>query len=364
VLTHCRIRKAGGWPSGAAVLFSGATGEVPQPTLRSCHIIESHGDGLRSNLGAPLLENCTIRGSAGRAVVLAVGGAIDFATPLIAEGNGSNTVNFDRGGYAVTSPQLWKNSGLPYVGEGPITVLQGGSVEIDPGIELRFASGAHLAAAGGPIKALGAETQPIIFRGLPDSATGEWGGLMIQTGGAGSTFSHCIVRRGGAQGMAHLLAIAAASVTVRHCSFSDGAGPGIYLQDSVADISDTDILRHAGVGVAATGASQVTIARCRIGENGGGGVHLAGGATLALTPANVLTGNGKYEVVNDSPRTVQARGNWWGCTAASEIAPRIFDHCDNPSLGAVLFEPFLVLPPEGAAYERAAAVPLGAGSSQ
>ena len=364
VLTHCRIRKAGGWAGGAAILFSGATGEVPQPTLRSCYVIESHGDGLRSNLGAPLLDNCAVRGCAGHAVVLAFGGTVDFATPLTAEGNGSNTVNFDRGGYAVTTPQRWKNCGLPYVGDGPITVLGGGSVEVDPGVELRLARGAHLAAAGGPIKALGTETQPIIFRGLPDSATGEWGGLMIQTGGAGSTFCHCVVRRGGAEGTAQLLAIATASVTVENCSFSDGAGPGMHLQDSVADISDTAILRHSGAGVAATGASQVTLARCRIRENGGGGVHIAGGATLTLTPANVLTANGKYEVVNNSPRTVQARGNWWGCAAANQIALRIFDHCDNLSLGAVVFEPFLVSPPQGAASERNAAVPLGAGSSQ
>jgi Right handed beta helix region len=348
VLSYCHIAGAGAGTGQAAVTFTGALGSIPRPTLAHCEIVGSAGDGLRSVFGAPVVDDLAIRNCAGKAVVMSSGGFVDFATPCVVEGNESNAAHFGEGGIGITFPQRWKQPGMPYVLDGPLATKDGAPLDIDPGVELQLAPSASLFAEGAPIRAEGTAEAPIVIRGIPDAGVGEWASIVVMTGGGGTTLRHCHSRRGGAGGTPHLLATGAAlngGLVIEHCSFTEGSGPGLWLQDSFVTLSATRVSGHGGAGIVATGAAEVTIARCRIQNNKGGGLHAMGNAAVALTPGNVLQSNGKYDVTNASSRTIQARGNWWGTARAEEIAAHIFDHAQNPALGQVIFEPFMTEAP-------------------
>lgn len=59
-----------------------------------------------------------------------------------------------------------------------------------------------------------------------------------------------------------------------------------------------------------------------------------------------LYGTASMSIPADSPLeevigTINAANNWWGTTNIKEIEARIQDKKDDPSLGKVVFQPFL-----------------------
>jgi hypothetical protein len=61
---------------------------------------------------------------------------------------------------------------------------------------------------------------------------------------------------------------------------------------------------------------------------------------------NQFLGNGldgeMYELYNNTSGNIFAQGNWWGTADPIEVEDRIVHQPDNPSLGLVTYEPFLL----------------------
>jgi hypothetical protein len=161
-------------------------------------------------------------------------------------------------------------------------------------------------------------------------------------------------------------------VSVAHCRFAEGAASGLWLQDCTAHVTDTTISYHpSGVGIAVLGSTQATIAGCLIRNNGLAGVHINGWPSVTLSPHNVLLRNASYDVINNTPRAVNAQWNYWGAVTAKGVSRRIFDGRDAHGLGLVSFDHFLKGPPSGTAASvarlaiaSAAAMPLRSGGVQ
>lgn len=90
----------------------------------------------------------------------------------------------------------WTVAGSPHVVQGKVTVQSGGSLTIEPGVEVRFASNYNISIGGtsagsaGALTAIGTPGSPITFRTDGTSAVGTWQYLRFQ---AGATAGHCVV---------------------------------------------------------------------------------------------------------------------------------------------------------------------------
>ncbi len=378
-LEFCQIEDAGGAGERAAILCEGTRTIFPAPSLIGCRIIRSAGDGVRSIGGAPMLKNCTISDCAGIAVRNTLGGYVKFENPCTAIGNRSNTVTFDKTGHGVIFPQEWRPAGFYYRILGDVGTRARGRITIQAGVELRMGNGVSLIADRGPINAFGTAASPIVIRGI-GNWSGQWGGIFIKRGGAPSTFQYCDIRNGGARtcccGKAsHLVAIGATrrgGLRVRNCKLRSGAGPGIYVEDAIATVTNSVVRDHADMGVVVRGTGQLTVSGSTIQANGRAGVYSDSSGAVVLTPNNSLLSNGQYEVVNESANGIPARRNNWGVSTARAIARRIYDGQDKPGLGIVDFRDFIAaLAASGAdmaapafAITSATAVPSNAGIVQ
>ena len=183
---------------------------------------------------------------------------------------------------------------------------------IDPGVELRFNSGASLKVAyngtAGALLAQGTAASPIIFTANSDSPSpGYWSGIYIYDAAddANCIISHSIVEYGGHSNYGAIMANYSAP-TIENVSISYSAGHGVYFY-SIA--SNTPILRNSTIsnntktGVHSHYNGTPIIENNTISDNGNYGIYKytswrrRGSATIT---GNTLSGNGNYDILLES----------------------------------------------------------------
>jgi len=111
-----------------------------------------------------------------------------------------------------------------------------------------------------------------------------------------------------------------------------GNRKGLYLQRSRGRVAGNDLLDNSEHGIFLE-QSDCEVDVNRIHGNGRSGVKwVDSGGRLA---GNDLADNGEYALVNDGSDSVDARGNWWGTTAATGIAAAVRDAADRAEAGPV-----------------------------
>jgi hypothetical protein len=103
----------------------------------------------------------------------------------------------------------WPNLGVPYLVTHKVRIDDPSrpTLEIAPGVEIRFASDGHLGigiTGHGVVKAVGTAEKPIVFTtAYDDKRPGAWGHVQIGNGGEG-VFEHVVFEHGGAGDQAAL----------------------------------------------------------------------------------------------------------------------------------------------------------------
>ncbi|MGC1377259.1 MAG: right-handed parallel beta-helix repeat-containing protein, partial [Anaerolineales bacterium] len=166
---------------------------------------------------------------------LTIPGQIAFAKPLTAQTDECGTI----------IDTHWTITGSPYV----ITCnasLTSGSLTIDPGVIIKFDSGARLDVYAN-LSAQGAESNPIIFTSNNlTPARGDWGGFYFHSGSNGSILSYAVVEYG--------MGISAdnTSVLISHSTIRSNSSSGVYLDNSQSTVSYNTITSNtatSGAGV-------------------------------------------------------------------------------------------------------------------
>lgn len=297
-----------------------------QATVRDAVFQDNGGDGLQ--LAAPGMTG-SIRSS--RFIGNGAYPVRALATDLrclqannVHQGNGLQMIGVD----CDLTPDLssgdhvWVNQGVPLdLAASPAgTVLNIGTVAgltINAGQTI-YSGGIDVA---GRLTVSACSANPCIF--LPpggSTAPGSWGGIRY-LGGTGALIG-AVVRY--ATNAAYLTD---ASPRIRECLFSDSQFDGLRCH----------------------GTSAPVIVGSRVVDNGRYGIYIAntaqpnlGDLTNAPTDdngRNVLSGNGTYEVYNDTTGDIHAQNNTWSSDDEGMIAARIFDHADLSTRGQVLFRP-------------------------
>jgi len=91
---------------------------------------------------------------------------------------------------------VWTATNDPYIVTGDITVVD--SLIIEPGVSVKFQAGGWYIEVGSSskLKAIGTETNPIIFEPFQGQNPGSWDRLYLNTTGNDDTIAYCIIRYG------------------------------------------------------------------------------------------------------------------------------------------------------------------------
>jgi len=210
----------------------------------------------------------------------------------------------------LTGNVIWYRACSPFTVSGSVVVASDAVLSIEPGVEVRFASGKGL-QVDGVLVARGTDTQPITFTSSSGtSAAGDWQFISFTDSSVDATFDgsgnyvggsvlqYCQVQYGGGSGASGMIQLTAAAPWIDHCVIKNSAQRGVWASgvsglrltnNTISDNVSTD----TGGGVYLSGAAVIdgnTISGNRgAGYYGGGGIHAAGGPSTVSN--NVISDN-------------------------------------------------------------------------
>jgi len=191
----------------------------------------------------------------------------------------------------IAANTTWSLAESPYLVVGDVTVNAGVQLTIEPGVIIKFESGADL-FINGILDAEGTADQHIVFTSHKDDsvggdtnrdgaaswpAAGDWGRIV---------FNDSII-----DGMTNL--------RYAEVRYGGSGGSAIYLDNASPAINDNTINENAGYGIYATNYANPSLQRNQILDNDNGGVRLAGTSAPTIVD-NDIWGNGGYAVYMDA----------------------------------------------------------------
>jgi parallel beta-helix repeat protein len=159
---------------------------------------------------------------------------------------------------SITTNTTWTAANNPYVVSQGVTVQEGVTLTIDPGVVVKFGQSDSL-YVNGNLVADGASGTEIIFTSLKDDsdghdtngdgtatapAPGDWGGLYFRSTSTGSLLNHVIVRYGKTG-----IYVYQSSPTIQNNTVTDNGADGIYLYSASPTISGNVITDNNGYGI-------------------------------------------------------------------------------------------------------------------
>ena len=168
----------------------------------------------------------------------------------------------------ITSNTLWTVVNSPYVVTGNVLVMEGVTLTIEPGVEVRFDASKAL-QINGTLVARGTATDSIRFTSNTTQIPGAWGNIYFTTSAVdvvvdnagnyvnGSIMEYCLVEYGGTieETDADMLRLDEALPGIRHCTIKNAlnAGIGIYYPyyDPLIYRLDNNAFRQCRIGIEA-----------------------------------------------------------------------------------------------------------------
>ncbi|MEJ2195918.1 MAG: T9SS type A sorting domain-containing protein, partial [Ignavibacteriaceae bacterium] len=335
-LINCNISYGGSNTAAVNMLNS-------NPLFNQVFVISSATNGINLSNSSPEIINGWITESAGIGIIssfdsdptlnsISIFENGDYAISMYADNikniigdmeillNGKNSIKVED---ETVHTGTWLNhSGVhnvPYIIAGNISVADGETLTLNPGVELRF-NGDYVFEVNGALVADGTEQFPIIFTSNKENpAPGDWRSLSFFNCDPGTLLDYCVIIYGGSNTAALNLSLSSFPISNSIVRFSEQRG--INLSQS-----------------------SPTIRGSVIRDNLGNGVHIMSGrpdlGNVKDFGRNAFLSNGGWEVYNNTPDTIYAQYNDWESFDSLTIdTNNIFDDDENPSKGIVIFMP-------------------------
>lgn len=326
-------------------------------------------------------------------------GVIGIALLLVPVGIASNGTHVSG---TISANTTWTLAGSPYVLDGNVNVAAGATLAIDPGVVVKLSGIYRTLFVNGTLKALGTESQPIVFTSIQDDsvggdsngdgaatspAPGQWGQIVFQAGGA-HELRHVRVRYGayGPNGAANWGGGAVSingsgtSVVIDNAMITDnqlsgvklylggatvsastisGNGNGISANQGWVDVKDrTFVTGNAQDGVWFNLSSSYTgmassLMDSDVAGNGRYGVNIGASSTLPVASfphgnRNNIYGNGTRQLDHYyTRRDVDWTGNFWGADVYQWKNPAACLGGGQNSLGRLSTRPTAQTPAAG-----------------
>lgn len=230
----------------------------------------------------------------------------------------------------ITTNTTWTLSGSPYYIYGDLYILNGATLTIHGGVEVRFVEihgdggyedGAELVVRNGVLVTRGTDQVPVKFTSANTAKLrGDWGAIVVEGSNQYILTGAVIEYAKNGLRLASTNSISAGrssteSTIIRWCSNN-----GVYAYYASASFYHLTVTENDYAGIKTTGSCSIT----------------AGNSDLCS--------NGMYNYYNGGASNVDATDCWWGTTTPSLIELRIYDKHDSPASGTVDYTPYLSAP--------------------
>jgi YVTN family beta-propeller protein len=238
----------------------------------------------------------------------------------------------------IATDTVWTEAGSPYVVTDTLTVSEGVTLTIQPGVVVKFDAGKSLIVHG-KLLAVGTPTQPILFTSNVTPTASTWGEIRLEQWVYPSILRYCQIEYA-TRGLALSDTVDGNLILDNVFRYNGGA---IHSFQTWGTFFANNVLAYNGYGFLLEGSGLLTTlagnaihnntqwgikteSSCNawgssfssnaIHHNGGPGILFeAGGVNLPLVCGNALYDNGGYQLENRSTASVSAGGNWWGTNA-------------------------------------------------
>ncbi|MFB0534904.1 MAG: invasin domain 3-containing protein [Anaerolineae bacterium] len=240
----------------------------------------------------------------------------------------------------ITADTVWTEAGSPYVVTDTLTVSEGVTLTIEPGVVVKFDDDKSLIVHG-KLYAVGTPAKPILFTSNGAPAANTWGEIRLEQWVYPSTLRYCQIEYA-TQGLFLIDTVSGNQILNNVFRYNGGAIRSFQTWET---FFANNVLAYNGYGFLFEGSGLVTIlagnaihdntqwgiktdssytawnssfSSNAIHDNGGPGILFeAGGVNLPTVRGNALYGNGGYQLENQSTASLTADGNWWGTNAPS-----------------------------------------------
>ncbi len=267
--------------------------------------------------------------------------------------NGSNGIKMTSTVSAIFNGTTLTKDNTFYEMANYLTV-NGGVIAIEPGVEMRFASGTgfNLNQTNTSFNATGTLAQPIKFTSLAQQGIkGSWKGLNIQGVPVGSTskMDYVVVEDAG-QGSDSAITISSSTsqpFLITNSTIRNNLNNGILINRSSPTLTNNIISDNpTGISISTISSSNITnntIINNTTGINLNG--NSAGQYPNPTINSNSIYNNTVYNLSvsanGTAANTINAINNWWGSTDLVQVESKIFHFNDQSTLPHVNYVPYL-----------------------
>lgn len=234
--------------------------------------------------------------------------------------NVNNAIRVD--GQDITDDWTWIDHDVPYIIWTSPVLTDGNSLELSPGVELRFNAGIMFEISGQFIANGQAGNQITFTANQAVPTPGYWDRLYFYNADPGSMLNYCDVSYGGSISSNVDIRACADNVSITNTSVTNGLNDGIYIREtSNPQIINSSIMNNAKIGINISGACIPTFGMIETGWN-----------EIYNNTGNELR-NGTLDI--------DAKYIYWGSDYCGDVEGNIFDKDDNATLGTVFYTPWI-----------------------
>ncbi len=331
VLHNCLLRYAGqqmGYINSdyrkATVYIDGCA-----PTITNCTIADSAVHGVELFDSAAIVHNNLFNNFANGGYAIVVDRTTQFGDLAGNTVGGDGNPGIAIGGGTITTNRTWHypGSNFPYFINGDVTVTDGVTLTLEPGVSLRFAQ-TRLWVTG-TLLAQGNASMPIEFTSRQATqAPGDWFGIYLGPGAGNSQFRYTTIAFAGRDNLANLnndyrrcaLYLNGCSPLLDHVTVDGSLNNGVEMWSASPSITAAAILNNGVFGLRAESGSRPVVQNTRFVNNGanGNGAHAIGmDASCVPEPTAVTFASNRFSGIRIWGGTLGSNATWknWATNA-------------------------------------------------
>ncbi len=283
------------------------------PTITDCAVEDNTQYGIYAeSTSSPAIINCTILDNGNYGVWVHPNGIEGLTGPMTLPATHPYDAIGVYGGI-IDYNAVWHDPGVPFAITSTVTVNNGRTLTIDPGVTLRFNSNI-LMDVQGTLVAEGTSSEHITFTANHATPSpGAWKNLKFNSADSGCSLSYCDFTYGGdtyyGDGMVYIIN-SGSNVAISNTTASHSANYGVHCKNSSPTITDSTIRDNTSYGVICDSASSPAIVDCTAIDNGNYGVWIHPNGIAGITGPMTLSTTHPYDAIGVSGGTIDYNQVW------------------------------------------------------